>query len=172
MGGHGPLPSFFSFGRAGYAIVIQDVRGAFRSEGVFTPKVNEPKDGRETIEWIARQPWSDGAVAICGPSYLGMVQWAAAKVGVVLVNINPAYCTAEVEYALNKVGCKALILAARHKSRPRPDQKRLPGARDQQHGRGRRSSRAQAGAGDPVLQQTCPLPRGHGGLRNHRVAGG
>jgi len=38
-----------------------------------------------------------------------LTQFAAAKAGLVLVNINPAYRTAEVEYALNKVGCKALV---------------------------------------------------------------
>ena len=40
-----------------------------------------------------------------------LMQIATAKVGLVLVNINPAYRTSEVEYALNKVGCKALVLA-------------------------------------------------------------
>ncbi|WP_018915000.1 AMP-binding protein [Thiomonas sp. FB-6] len=39
-----------------------------------------------------------------------LMQLATAKVGVVLVNINPAYRVSEVEYALNKVGCKALVL--------------------------------------------------------------
>ncbi len=39
-----------------------------------------------------------------------LMQLATAKVGIVLVNINPAYRVAEVEYALNKVGCKALVL--------------------------------------------------------------
>lgn len=38
-----------------------------------------------------------------------LMQLATAKAGLVLVNINPAYRTAEVEYALNKVGCKALV---------------------------------------------------------------
>jgi fatty-acyl-CoA synthase len=38
-----------------------------------------------------------------------LTQLATAKIGVVLVNINPAYRLAELEYALNKVGCKALI---------------------------------------------------------------
>ena len=39
-----------------------------------------------------------------------LMQLATAKVGIVLVNINPAYRVAEVEYALDKVGCKALVL--------------------------------------------------------------
>ena len=45
-----------------------------------------------------------------------LMQLATAKVGLVLVNINPAYRTAEVEYALNKVGCAALVAMPRFKS--------------------------------------------------------
>ena len=45
-----------------------------------------------------------------------LTQFATARIGVVLVTINPAYRLAELEYALNKVGCKALILAERFKS--------------------------------------------------------
>jgi fatty-acyl-CoA synthase len=45
-----------------------------------------------------------------------MLQIATAKVGLVLVNINPAYRTTEVEYALNKVGCAALVTMARFKT--------------------------------------------------------
>ena len=45
-----------------------------------------------------------------------IVQFATAKAGLVLVNINPAYRTSEVEYALNKVGCRALVTAVRHKT--------------------------------------------------------
>jgi fatty-acyl-CoA synthase len=44
------------------------------------------------------------------------VQFGTARIGAILVNINPAYRTTELEYALNKVGCKALVLARRHKS--------------------------------------------------------
>ena len=45
-----------------------------------------------------------------------VTQYATAKVGLILVNINPAYRVAELEYALNKVTCKALILATQFKS--------------------------------------------------------
>jgi fatty-acyl-CoA synthase len=45
-----------------------------------------------------------------------LTQFATAKAGLILVNINPTYRTAELEYALNKVGCKALILAERFKT--------------------------------------------------------
>ncbi|MCU0764313.1 MAG: AMP-binding protein, partial [Hydrogenophaga sp.] len=45
-----------------------------------------------------------------------LMQLATAKAGLVLVNINPAYRTSEVEYALNKVGCKLLVTMARFKT--------------------------------------------------------
>jgi len=43
-------------------------------------------------------------------------QFATAKAGLILVNINPAYRVSELEYALNKAGCKALITAVRFKT--------------------------------------------------------
>jgi fatty-acyl-CoA synthase len=49
------------------------------------------------------------------PEWL-ITQFATARIGVVLVTINPAYRTSELEFVLNKVGCKALITAARFKS--------------------------------------------------------
>jgi len=45
-----------------------------------------------------------------------LMQFATAKAGLILVNINPAYRTSELEYALNKVGCAALVLAPSHKT--------------------------------------------------------
>ncbi len=45
-----------------------------------------------------------------------VTQYATAKAGLILVNINPAYRLSEVEYALNKVGCRALITATRFKT--------------------------------------------------------
>ena len=45
-----------------------------------------------------------------------VTQFATAKAGLILVNINPAYRTSELEYALNKAGCTALVTAARFKT--------------------------------------------------------
>jgi fatty-acyl-CoA synthase len=45
-----------------------------------------------------------------------ITQFATARVGLILVNINPAYRKTELEYALNKVGCRALVMARRFKS--------------------------------------------------------
>jgi uncharacterized protein len=62
----------------GYAVVVQDVRGRYASDGEFRPYQNEGRDGYDTIEWAARQPWSNGAVGTFGLSYPGAVQWLAA----------------------------------------------------------------------------------------------
>ncbi|MEU0743512.1 CocE/NonD family hydrolase [Streptomyces sp. NPDC006134] len=65
------------FTARGYALVVQDVRGKFRSGGRTLPFLREPEDGYDTIDWITHQPWSDGAVGMFGDSYYGFTQWAA-----------------------------------------------------------------------------------------------
>lgn len=65
----------------GYAVVVQDVRGKFRSEGETMPFVHESDDGYDTIDWIVRQEWSAGRVGMFGDSYYGATQWAAASAG-------------------------------------------------------------------------------------------
>jgi putative CocE/NonD family hydrolase len=64
--------------RRGYIRAIQDVRGRFSSQGEWEGLIHEPKDGYDTVEWLARQPWCDGKVGMIGGSYLGWVQWLAA----------------------------------------------------------------------------------------------
>jgi uncharacterized protein len=61
-----------------YVVIIQDVRGRYASDGEFVPYQHEGKDGYDTIEWAAHQPWSDGNVGTFGLSYPGAVQWLAA----------------------------------------------------------------------------------------------
>ncbi len=63
---------------AGYVVVVQDVRGRYRSEGKFVPFVNEYEDGYDTVEWAAKLPGSDGSVGMYGLSYFGKTQWHAA----------------------------------------------------------------------------------------------
>ena len=65
----------------GYAVVAQDVRGRYTSGGAFVPYWNEGRDGYDTIEWAARQPWANGKVGTFGLSYPGAVQWLAAVEG-------------------------------------------------------------------------------------------
>jgi uncharacterized protein len=71
-------PTFRYAVERGYAVVVQDVRGRYHSDGEFRPYENEGRDGYDTIEWAARQPWSDGNVGTFGLSYPGAVQWLAA----------------------------------------------------------------------------------------------
>jgi uncharacterized protein len=63
---------------AGYIVVVQDVRGRYRSEGKFVPFVREYEDGYDTVEWAAGLPGSDGSVGMHGLSYFGKTQWHAA----------------------------------------------------------------------------------------------
>jgi predicted acyl esterase len=64
--------------RRGYAVVVQDVRGAFRSNGDFYPFLTDREDGYDTVEWAADQPWSNGRVGMFGGSAMGITQWLAA----------------------------------------------------------------------------------------------
>ena len=63
----------------GYAIVIQDTRGRFTSEGEFNCFWDDIPDGYDSVEWAASQPWSSGKVGMYGASYVGATQWLAAK---------------------------------------------------------------------------------------------
>ncbi len=67
------------YARRGYAFAVQDCRGRFDSEGTWNPFFDEPHDGYDTIEWLAERPWSSGKVGMIGGSYLGWVQWWAAR---------------------------------------------------------------------------------------------
>jgi putative CocE/NonD family hydrolase len=67
------------FASHGYVIALVDVRGRGNSGGEFEPFANEPRDGHEVVEWLAKQPFCDGKVAMWGGSYAGFDQWATAK---------------------------------------------------------------------------------------------
>ncbi|HEY0514569.1 MAG TPA: CocE/NonD family hydrolase [Thermoanaerobaculia bacterium] len=93
-GQKGPLPVIFTltpyisdsyldralyFARHGYVFALVDVRGRGDSGGTFDPFAQEARDGYDVVEWLARQPWSNGKVAMWGGSYAGYDQWATAK---------------------------------------------------------------------------------------------
>jgi putative CocE/NonD family hydrolase len=67
------------FARNGYVFLGVDVRGRGNSEGAFEPFVNEGRDGYDVVEWLARQPWSNGKVTMWGGSYAGFDQWTVLK---------------------------------------------------------------------------------------------
>lgn len=87
----GPFPAILMkhpYGRAGaerdgiyyathgYVFVMADCRGSHDSEGVFYLYLSDGKDGYDLVEWIAKQPWSNGAVATDGGSHSGYTQYA------------------------------------------------------------------------------------------------
>jgi len=82
-------PAFFAryygvasmFAAQGYIVAVQDIRGKFESEGIFTVSANDRKDGYDTITWLAQQPWSTGKIGTYGCSYRGecQVQLAAMR---------------------------------------------------------------------------------------------
>jgi len=62
----------------GYVVVLQDVRGRYKSEGHWRPLVRDPDDGFDTAKWIGSQPWCDGGIGTVGTSYQGATQHALA----------------------------------------------------------------------------------------------
>jgi len=67
------------FAKNGYVYALIDVRGRGNSEGRFEPFVNEGRDGYDVVEWLAKQSWSNGKVAMWGGSYAGFDQWSTLK---------------------------------------------------------------------------------------------
>lgn len=62
----------------GYVVIIQDVRGRYKSEGHWRPIQDDPNDGFDTAKWIGEQPWSDRGIGTIGTSYAGATQHALA----------------------------------------------------------------------------------------------
>ncbi len=67
------------FAANGYVVALQDVRGTYSSEGVFTKYIGEGEDGYDTIEYLAKLPYANGRVGMWGTSYAAHVQANAAK---------------------------------------------------------------------------------------------
>ncbi len=73
----GPDPAFWC--AYGYAVAVVDPRGTWRSGGDFHHNGEiEGKDCFDTIEFLADQPWSNGAVGMTGVSYLACIQYLVA----------------------------------------------------------------------------------------------
>jgi putative CocE/NonD family hydrolase len=67
------------FARHGYVVVLQDHRGQYASEGLFTKYIGEGQDSYDTIEYLAALPYTDGNVGMWGTSYAAHVQANATK---------------------------------------------------------------------------------------------
>lgn len=65
-----------------YSIAIQDTRGRYASEGIdslyFSDGWGRIRDGYDTIEWLAKQPWCNGKIGMFGASAMGITQYLAA----------------------------------------------------------------------------------------------
>lgn len=93
----------------GYAVAVQDVRGKIRSGGNLVPFRSELRDGYDSIDWVARQPWCTGVIGMIGDSYYGFTQWAAAASGhSALRAIAPRVFSADAYDALYRQGVFAL----------------------------------------------------------------
>jgi putative CocE/NonD family hydrolase len=69
------------FARHGFAVVMQDCRGRYNSEGEFHKYLNEAEDGYDMLEWLVQQPWCNGKVGTMGLSYGAHTQSALACLG-------------------------------------------------------------------------------------------
>jgi uncharacterized protein len=88
----GPDQDFKTFVDRGYVFVQVEVRGRGRSGGEKRDNIGLQvgRDGRDVVEWIAGQPWSDGHVFMYGGSFVGMTQWhTAAQLPPHLTGIAP-----------------------------------------------------------------------------------
>ena len=65
----------------GYAVVVQDTRGRYQSDGVWHWLTDDGPDGVDTANWIAKQRWSNEKIGMLGTSYVGGTQHALAMEG-------------------------------------------------------------------------------------------
>lgn len=59
----------------GYALVTVDMRGRNDSGGSWAPRVKDPQDAYDVVEWVAAQSWCTGKIGMVGSSYEGLTQW-------------------------------------------------------------------------------------------------
>lgn len=69
------------FAQRGYAVVIQDTRGRYNSEGIFDAFQAEAFDGYDSQQWIGGQSWCNAKIGSFGGSYVGFTQWMPAQLG-------------------------------------------------------------------------------------------
>jgi putative CocE/NonD family hydrolase len=77
--GRAEVAAFYA--RRGYAVVYQDCRGRYKSEGEFVKYLSDGHDGYDTCAWIVKQSWCNGRVATMGLSYAAHTQGALGSAG-------------------------------------------------------------------------------------------
>lgn len=92
-----PATGFDAFCRRGYAVLTQDVRGRYASDGEFRcfydEHTGDAEDGFDTVEWAAAQSWCNGRVGTFGCSYNAWMQWQLAK-------LRPPHLQAMAAYSI------------------------------------------------------------------------
>jgi uncharacterized protein len=124
----------------GFQAVIQSCRGTFGSGGRFDPfGPDEHDDGLATVAWLRKQPWYPGSFGTCGPSYLGMTQWAiAADAGPDLKAIAVQVTTADYRAPFYPGGSFSLQTAFYWMCQVDGQERPLASVRNQMSQRGRR----------------------------------
>jgi putative CocE/NonD family hydrolase len=90
------------YAERGYVVVANDTRGRYASEGTWHGLRDDPRDGRDVVEWIAGQEWSNGKIGTFGTSYPGGTQHALAE-------MNPPHLTTMVPVdALSNCGVSGM----------------------------------------------------------------
>ena len=90
------------YAERGYNVVVNDVRGRYKSDGTWRLMADDPNDGYDVVEWIAKQTWSDGKVGTFGTSYPGGTQHALAE-------MNPPHLTTMIPVdALSNCGVSGM----------------------------------------------------------------
>lgn len=78
-----PAGGYERYVRAGYAVVTQDSRGRYASDGEWVPfcvqNTGDAEDGYDSVEWLAQQPFCNGRVGTLGASYNAWMQWELAR---------------------------------------------------------------------------------------------
>ena len=92
-----PEGGYDRYVRAGYAVVTQDSRGRYTSDGdyvIFTEEhTGDAEDGYDSVEWLAEQPYCNGKVGTIGASYNAWMQWMLAK-------LRPPHLVAMCAYSI------------------------------------------------------------------------
>ena len=77
-----PEGGYDRYVRSGYAVVTQDSRGRYASDGDYIPftveDTRDAEDGYDSVEWLAEQPYCNGKVGTIGASYNAYMQWKLA----------------------------------------------------------------------------------------------
>ena len=93
------------FARFGYAVVFQDTRGRYDSEGTWHMLTDDGPDGCDTAAWIAAERWSNGKIGMIGTSYVGGTQHALAMAGCPqLATVIPVDAMSNLSYASMRNG--------------------------------------------------------------------